>query len=94
MRRPTIERSYLNGTQRRIVIQTNLLMPHALDLDLLNQRIYWADNLRNGYFHIERSFVNGTDRQLIYRGIGQFVVSLTVSSQLFVMFHSLCNHLI
>lgn len=79
MHRPTIERSYLNGTQRRILIQTDLLLPHALDLDVLDQRLYWVDNLRSGYFHIERSFVNGSERQLIYRGIGQFVVSLAVS---------------
>lgn len=78
MPRPTIERSHLNGSHREIVVQTNLLLPHALDLDVMEQRLYWADNLRNGYFHIERSFVNGTGRQLIHRGIGQFVVSLTV----------------
>ncbi|KAI9561087.1 hypothetical protein GHT06_012043 [Daphnia sinensis] len=79
--RPTIERSFLNGSQREILIQTDLFVPNALDLDVLDQRLYWADNLREDdyrTFNIERSFVNGTGRQKIYRGISQFVVSLTV----------------
>jgi hypothetical protein len=56
-------------------------VPNALDLDVLEQRLYWADNLREDdyhNFHIERSFVNGSGREKIYRGIGQFIVSLTV----------------
>jgi len=79
--RPTIERSFLNGSQREILIQTDLFVPNALDLDVLEQRLYWADNLREDdyrNFHIERSFVNGSGREKIYRGMGQFIVSLTV----------------
>ena len=81
--RPTIERSFLNGSQReiQILIQTDLFVPNALDLDVLEQRLYWADNLREDdyrNFHIERSFVNGSSREKLYRGMGQFIVSLTV----------------
>lgn len=86
MRNPTIEGSNLNGTDRQVLVQTNLL-PQALDLDVLDQRLYWADNIRNGYFLIERSYVNGKGRQLLYRGIGQFVVSLAVRQFLFQKFH-------
>lgn len=80
MSHPTIERSFLNGSHREILIKTDLLLPNALDLDVQEQMLYWADNHRKGYFHIERSFVNGTGRQEMYRGIGQFVVSLTVGT--------------
>ncbi|EFX80773.1 hypothetical protein DAPPUDRAFT_303924 [Daphnia pulex] len=76
--RPTIERSFLNGSRREIVVETDLLLPNSLDLDVVEQRLYWAESLPNGYFHIERSFVNGTGRQEIYRGTGQFVVNLAV----------------
>ena len=76
--RPTIERSFLNGSQREILVETDLLLPNSLDLDVVEQRLYWAESLPNGYFHIVRSFVNGTGRQEIYRGMGQFVISLTV----------------
>lgn len=77
--RPTIERSFLNGSRREIVIETDLLFPNSLDLDVLEQKLYWVESLPSGYFHIERSFVNGTNREEIYRGIGQFVISLAVS---------------
>jgi sugar lactone lactonase YvrE len=80
MSRPTIERSHLDGSRREILIEDDLLLPNALDLDVPEQILYWADNHRNGYFRIERSFVNGTARQEVYRGIGQFIVSLTVHS--------------
>ncbi|KAK4004950.1 hypothetical protein OUZ56_006677 [Daphnia magna] len=76
--RPTIERSFLNGSRREIVIETDLLLPNSLDLDVLEQKLYWVESLPSGYFHIERSFVNGTNREEIYRGIGQFVISLAV----------------
>lgn len=90
MSHPTIERSFLNGSHREILIKTDLLLPNALDLDVQEQMLYWADNHRKGYFHIERSFVNGTGRQEIYRGIGQFVVSLTVCKQSVLSLEILC----
>lgn len=76
--RPVVERSFLNGSQRQILIETDLLRPILLALDVMEQRLYWAESLRNGYFHIMRSFVNGSERETIYRGLGQIVISLTV----------------
>ena len=83
MSHPTIERSHLDGSQREILIKADLLLPNALDLDVREQMLYWADNHRNGYFRLERSFVNGTGRQEIYRGIGQFIISLTVQASVY-----------
>lgn len=81
MEHPTIERSNLNGTSREIIVQKDLLIPQGLSIDLQSKKLYWANNLRLGYFHIERSELDGTNRELIYRGIGQFVFSLTVNHQ-------------
>ena len=58
-------------------------MPHGLDLDMNEQTIYWANNLRHGSFKIESSNVDGSGRQLIYEGKGvenkgQFIFGLTV----------------
>ncbi|XP_046633898.1 protein cueball-like isoform X2 [Daphnia pulicaria] len=75
---PTIERSFLNGSHREIVLHSDLLLPNAFDLDIMEQMLYWAEDLHNGYFRIERSYVNGTGRQEFYRGMGSFIVSLTV----------------
>lgn len=87
--RPVIERSFLNGSQREILIETDLLRPILLDLDVMEQRLYWAESLRNDYFHIERSFVNGTGRENFYRGLGQIVISLAVRQlhTIFISFH-------
>lgn len=78
MEHPTIERSYLNGSNREIIVQKDLLIPQGLGIDVQGKKLYWANNLRMGYFHIERSNFDGSNRELIYRGIGQFVFSLTV----------------
>lgn len=83
MERPTIERSRLDGTQRDIIVSKDLLMPHGLGLDIAEQKIYWANNLRLSSFQIERSFVDGSNRELVYHGKshegkGQFIYGLTV----------------
>ena len=75
---PIIERSHLNGSQREIIVHSDLLQLNAFDLDVMEQMIYWAEDLRNGYFLIERSFVNGSGREEFYRGLGHFIASLTV----------------
>jgi len=81
--KPSIERSYLNGSHRKVIVQKDLFMPHGLGLDVSQQMIYWANNLRHGTFQIERSKVDGSDRQLLYEGKGhgmrgQFIFGLTV----------------
>ncbi|XP_046461401.1 protein cueball-like isoform X2 [Daphnia pulex] len=81
--RPTIERSYLNGSHREVIVHKGLFMPHGLGLDVSQQMIYWANNLRHGTFQIERSKVDGSDRELLYEGKGhemrgQFIFGLTV----------------
>ena len=75
---PTIERSLLDGSRREIIVHSDLLLPNAFDVDIMEQMIYWAEDLRNGYFLIERSYVNGTGREEFYRGVGHFIASLTV----------------
>lgn len=84
--RPTIERSHLNGSNREIIVQKGLFMPHGLGLDVNQQMIYWANNLRHGTFQIERSKVDGSERQLLYEGKGhemrgQFIFGLTVGER-------------
>ncbi|XP_057372402.1 protein cueball-like [Daphnia carinata] len=76
--RPTIERSFINGSHPNVLIQNDLFQPMTLDLDVPEQKLYWAQSLRNGSFYIERSFVNGTGREEIYRDVGQIIISLAV----------------
>lgn len=83
LNRPTIERSYLNGSNREIIVKDGLTMPHGLGLDAEEQKIYWANNMRSGSLRIESSFIDGSQRKTIYEGRGhemrgQFVYGLTV----------------
>ena len=83
LNRPTIERSHLDGSNREVIVQKDLIMPHGLGLDVEEQKIYWANNMRSGSLRIESSFVDGSQRQTIYEGRGhemrgQFVYGLTV----------------
>jgi len=77
---PTIERSHMNGSQREIIVEEDLNMPHALALDAKEQKLYWVSNGKHfNSFHIERSYVDGSERQLVYAGTKQYVFSMTVS---------------
>ena len=73
LNRPTIECSHLDGSNR-VIVHRNLTMPHGLGLDVEEQKIYWADNLRSGSLRIESSFVNGSQRQTIYEGKYLFII--------------------
>ena len=57
-----IEKASMDGTNRMVVHNTNLVWPNALTLDMETQTLYWADaNLDR----IESSSVDGSNRQLI-----------------------------
>ena len=54
-------------------------VPRGLALDIIKQKIYWANNLHFNNYRIERSNFDGTERELVHSGIGQFVFSLVVT---------------
>ena len=75
---PTIERSFMNGSERQVLIREELHKPSGITLDLTERKIYWADNLRYGAFRIERSNLDGSRREIVYSGVNQFLFGLTV----------------
>lgn len=40
---PQIERSGMDGSKRKVVVSRNLSWPVSLAYDLLDSRVYWAD---------------------------------------------------
>lgn len=57
-----IEKASMDGANRTLVHNTDLVWPNALTLDIETQTLYWADaNLDR----IESSSVDGSNRQLI-----------------------------
>ena len=57
-----IERSSMDGTDRRVLHSTGLSNVYALTLDYENQTLYWADFTNN---RIEKSSTDGGNRVLV-----------------------------
>ena len=56
----------MDGTQRTVIHGTRLIWPNALTIDLIGQRLYWADaKLRI----IETSHLDGSYRQVLVQKV-------------------------
>ncbi|XP_068993611.1 low-density lipoprotein receptor-related protein 4 isoform X1 [Neodiprion pinetum] len=56
---PKIERSYLDGSSRKVIISSDLGFPNGLALDYEKKKLYWADALKD---RIETSDLHGQYR--------------------------------
>lgn len=60
---PNIQRSFLDGTGRIIILQQDMGFPNGITIDYKERRLYWTDALKD---KIETSDLNGEHRvQLI-----------------------------
>lgn len=57
-----IERASMDGSNRQVLHNTNLVWPNALTIDYQSQTLYWADAYLD---KIEQSSVDGTNRILL-----------------------------
>ncbi|XP_031438138.1 low-density lipoprotein receptor-related protein 1B isoform X1 [Clupea harengus] len=60
-----IEKAWMDGSNRRIFVTSNMLWPNGLTLDHGTSSMYWCDAY---YDHIERIYLNGTGRMVVYNG--------------------------
>lgn len=56
-----IEKAWMDGSNRRIFVTSNMLWPNGLALDHGTSSMYWCDAY---YDHIERIYLNGTGRMV------------------------------
>lgn len=56
-----IEKAWMDGSNRRIFVTSNMLWPNGLTLDHSTSTMYWCDAY---YDHIERIYLNGTGRRV------------------------------
>ncbi|XP_028171895.1 low-density lipoprotein receptor-related protein 4-like isoform X3 [Ostrinia furnacalis] len=56
---PSIERAYLDGSQRKIIINQDLGFPNGITIDYKERRLYWTDALKD---RIDTSDLNGNHR--------------------------------
>ena len=62
--KPKIERSEMDGSNRRVIIRRNIHWPNGLTIDYSAQKIYWTDaNL----FCIDKANYDGTNRESVFR---------------------------
>lgn len=65
-RRPKIESAWMDGQQRRVLLDEDLGWPTGLALDYVNGgRIYWCDSKEN---IIQSMTPDGTERKIILSG--------------------------
>ncbi|XP_014091454.2 low-density lipoprotein receptor-related protein 4 [Bactrocera oleae] len=56
---PKIERAYMDGSQRQVIIANGVTWPNGLTIDYPSRKIYWADAKQHA---IESSNFDGTER--------------------------------
>uniref|UniRef100_A0A674BZM8 LDL receptor related protein 1B n=1 Tax=Salmo trutta TaxID=8032 RepID=A0A674BZM8_SALTR len=61
-----IEKAWMDGSNRRIFVTSNMLWPNGLTLDHGTSTMYWCDAY---YDHIEKIHLNGTGRQVSGAGV-------------------------
>lgn len=75
---PTIERSHLDGSQIKKILDQDLGFPNGLTIDYKDRRLYWTDALKN---RIDTADLNGQHRVQLIPGannpFGLTQVSLT-----------------
>lgn len=63
-----IEKAWMDGSNRRIFVTSNMLWPNGLTLDHSTSTMFWCDAY---YDHIERIYLNGTGRMVSVAEIQQ-----------------------
>lgn len=58
-----IEKAWMDGSNRRIFVTSNMLWPNGLTLDHSTSTMYWCDAY---YDHIEKIHLNGTGRMVSF----------------------------
>ena len=76
-----IERSFMDGNDRRTVISTSLSQPNGITIDYASQKIYWSDSDLD---KIEYSNYDGTSRTTLETAESglSYPFSLTVTDNL------------
>ncbi|XP_076440226.1 low-density lipoprotein receptor-related protein 2-like [Babylonia areolata] len=62
---PRIERAWMNGERREVLVATRLVRPSSIAIDYhMGDRVYWSDSKEN---RVESMKPDGTDRVLVVR---------------------------
>ncbi|XP_053544801.1 low-density lipoprotein receptor-related protein 5 [Bombina bombina] len=75
---PRIERAGMDGSIRKIVVDTEIFWPNGLTIDLEEQKLYWAD-AKLSFIH--RANLDGSFRQKVVEGTLTHPFALTLAGE-------------
>ncbi|XP_041987335.1 protein cueball [Aricia agestis] len=79
IKKATIERARLDGTERTVIIDSDIYMPVSITVDQHSRKLYWADDKEGIHFTIETSNLDGSGRKTLLAGTQHQPNSITVS---------------
>ncbi|KAJ2943623.1 hypothetical protein O0L34_g16734 [Tuta absoluta] len=65
---PTIERARIDGTDRKVIVNSDIFMPISVVVDQQMKKIFWADDREGIHYSIESSDLDGQSRRTIVKG--------------------------
>ncbi|KAL0871733.1 hypothetical protein ABMA27_004239 [Loxostege sticticalis] len=77
--KPSIERARFDGSEREIIVNTDIYMPVSIAIDQKTKKLYWADDKEGIHFSIESSDLEGKNRETLLKGVHHQPNALTVS---------------
>ncbi|CAG4946883.1 unnamed protein product [Parnassius apollo] len=77
--KPTIERARFDGTERTVIVNTDIYMLVSIAVDQNTKKLYWADDREGIHYSIESSDLDGNDRKKLLVGTYHMPNSITVS---------------
>lgn len=80
-RNATIERSRLDGTDRRVIVHEKLFLPLAVAVDVEENRVYWSEEHEDIYYTIASSDLDGGSRRTVNHGTHQRPFSIALDDQ-------------
>lgn len=81
---PKIERANLDGTNRKVIVSTDLNVPNGLTIDYVTRQLYWADAFKD---RIEVSDLHGRYRiNLVPEATGAFGLAQVYNIYLFILY--------
>ncbi|XP_043921911.1 low-density lipoprotein receptor-related protein 5 [Protopterus annectens] len=75
---PRIERAGMDGSTRKIIVDSDIYWPNGLTIDLEEQKLYWAD-AKLSFIH--RANLDGSFRQKVVEGTLTHPFALTLSGE-------------
>ncbi|XP_068618209.1 protein cueball isoform X2 [Battus philenor] len=77
--KPTIERARFDGSERTVIVDSDIYMLVSIAIDQNTKRLYWADDKEGIHYSIESSDLDGKNRKKLLAGTNHMPNTIAVS---------------